>query len=182
MDATELAELLTRLRRAGRASAREAIASFASALETMPADFVGRLQREAEARVAADDVAAALPKSDLRGLDARDIDRDKVRLTIEDDAESTCVATLTPDLVRFASGASTKPFADEVVLEDTIVLNPAGLTPERAGDLAVNARITIRSTAKRTGTSFDERHAGAIATEFKLEWNTSAVPGRNAEP
>jgi hypothetical protein len=172
MDAAELVELLAHLRNAGRASAYDAIAAFAEALKALPDDFATQLQREADARVASGGALAALPKRDLRGLDVREADRDRVVLVLEDTNEATCTATLKPDLAHFASGAAAKPFLDDVILEDTIVLDPGRFASKSVRDLGIKASITIVSTAKRSkGTAFDEVHDGTIATEFKLIWN-----------
>ncbi len=172
MEAAELVELLTHLRNSGRASAYDAIASFAKALRELPADFAEQLQREADARVASGGALGPLPKRDLRGSDAREVDRDNVVLVLEDGTNSTCTATLRADLVHFATGAAAKPFVDDVTLEDTIVLDPSRFAPKSTRDLGVSASITIVSTAKRGSSgTFDERHDGTIATEFKLTWN-----------
>jgi len=172
MEAAELTELLTRLRNSGRASAYDAIASFAKALRELPPDFAEQLQREADARTASGGALGALPKRDLRGADAREVDRDNVVLVLEDGTNSTCTATLHSDLVRFATGAASQPFVDNVTLEDTIVLDASRFAAKSSRDLGVGATITIVSTAKRGTTSaFDERHDGTISTEFKLTWN-----------
>jgi hypothetical protein len=172
MEAAELTELLTHLRNSGRASAYDAIASFAKALRELPPDFAEQLQREADARIASGGALGPLPKRDLRGADAREIDRDNVVLVLEDGTNSTCTATLHSDLVRFATGAASQPFIDNVTLEDTIVLDASRFAAKSSRDLGVGATITIVSTAKRGTTSaFDERHDGTISTEFKLTWN-----------
>jgi len=171
MEPSELAELLTHLRNSGRASAYDAIAAFAKALRELPPDFAEQLQREADARIASGGGLGPLPKRDLRGSDAREIDRDNVVLVLEDSANSSCTATLHSDLVRFATGAAGKPFVDDVTLEDTIVLDPSRFGPKASRDLGVGATITIVSTAKRGNSGgFDERHDGTISTEFKLTW------------
>lgn len=172
MEAAELTELLTRLRNSGRASAYDAIAAFAKALRELPGDFAEQLQREADARVASGGALGPLPKRDLRGADAREVDRDNVVLVLEDGTNSTCSATLHSDLVHFATGAAGKPFLDNVTLEDTIVLDASRFAAKSARDLGVGATITIVSTAKRgNGSAFDERHDGTISAEFKLTWN-----------
>jgi hypothetical protein len=172
MEAAELTELLTHLRNSGRASAYDAIAAFAKALRELPNDFAEQLQREADARVASGGALGPLPKRDLRGADAREVDRDNVVLVLEDTSNSTCSATLHSDLVHFATGAAGKPFLDNVTLEDTIVLDASRFGAKSSRDLGVGATITIVSSAKRgNGSAFDERHDGTISAEFKLTWN-----------
>ena len=88
MEAAELTELLTRLRNSGRASAYDAIASFAKALRELPPDFAEQLQREADARIASGGALGALPKRDLRGAKRKDeirklLDVDKLPLKVQ---------------------------------------------------------------------------------------------------
>jgi hypothetical protein len=172
MESAELVELLTHLRNSGRASAYDAIAAFAAALRALPPDFATQLQREADARVASGGALGALPKRELRGTDARDVDHDNVVLVLDDGPNSTCTATLRSDLLRFATGSAGKPFLDNVTLEDTIVLDSTRFAAQSVRDLGIAASITIVSTAKRAnGKDFDERHDGTISTELKLTWN-----------
>ncbi len=182
MLATDFYELLARLRREGRASAKEAIGSMAAALAALPDDFSERFEADALARIDAEIAATPPQGAEVRGESASEADRDGLVLPIEDSAASRCFATLKPNFVRFASRGEGEPFAGDVVLEDTIVLEPAQFAPGEAPGLQLSAHITITSTSGLPGKNGapNGRHDGTIVTEFKIVW--SAPEGQAVTP
>jgi hypothetical protein len=170
MLATDLYELLAQMRSEGRASAKTAIESMAAALAALPEDFSARFEADALERIAEDGARPPAQSPEVRGDNASDADRDGLVLPIEDSPQSLCFATLKPNFVRFASRGEGEPFAGDVVLEDTIRLDPAKFAPGNSHGLQLSAHITITSTAARSGTPAS-RHDGAIVTEFKIAWS-----------
>jgi hypothetical protein len=172
MLATELYELLARMRSEGRASAKAAIEAMAAALAALPEDFSERFQADALERIGEEGAAPPAQSTEVRGESASEADRDGLVLPIEDSPQSLCFATLKPNFVRFASRGEGEPFASDVVLEDTIRLDPAKFAPDESHGLELSAHITITSTAEhgRAGAA-GSRHDGAIVTEFKIAWS-----------